>query len=295
MGGVHMTKSKAAYLYIAPMCFFFLIFTAYPVVFTIQTSFYKWNGMSANKSFIGLQNYVNIFHDGIFYIILKNFVIFGLLSIFTQMMLGLILAVMLKSKLPISGFYKTVIFMPVVLTPTIIGYIFSRILEYNLGAVNVFLRAVHLDFLALGWLSDIKVAIFTLVAVNIWQWTGYSMMMYMAGLSTIPEEMFEAAKIDGANSIKIFIHVLWPMLKSTHFTLTILGVIGVLKTFDIPYILTNGGPVNSTQFFSTYIYQKAFSLYDAGSASTLAVILLILAIICTVVQNHLYSRSANEV
>ena len=289
-----MTKSKAAYLYIAPMCLFFLIFTAYPVVFTIQTSFYKWNGMSANKSFIGLQNYSNVFHDGIFYIILKNFVIFGLFAIFTQMVLGLILAVMLKSKLPNSGFYKTVIFMPVVLTPTIIGYIFSRILEYNLGPLNVFFRAVHLNFLALGWLSDTKVAIFTLVAVNIWQWTGYSMMMYMAGLSTIPEEMYEAAKIDGASNFKIFIHVLWPMLKSTHFTLSILGVIGVLKTFDIPYILTNGGPVNSTQFFSTYIYQKTFSLYDAGSASTLAVILLILAIICTVVQNYLYSR-ANEV
>lgn len=289
-----MTKSKAAYLYIAPMCLFFLIFTAYPVVFTIQTSFYKWNGMSANKSFIGLQNYTNVFHDGIFYIILKNFVIFGLLTIFIQMVFGLILAVMLKSKLPFSGFYKTVIFMPVVLTPTIIGYIFSRVLEYNLGTLNVFLRAVHLDFLALGWLSDTKVAIFTLIAVNIWQWTGYSMMMYMAGLSTIPEEMFEAAKIDGASNFRIFIHVLWPMLKSTHFTLSILGVIGVLKTFDIPYILTNGGPVNSTQFFSTYIYQKAFSLYDAGSASTLAVILLILAIICTIVQNHLYSR-ANEV
>jgi raffinose/stachyose/melibiose transport system permease protein len=290
-----MKNDKSAYLYIAPIYIFFLIYIAYPLLFTIQTSFYEWNGMSSQKIFVGLQNFINIFHDGILLIILKNFVVFGVLVVGIQMLLGLVFAVILKSGLPYSGFFKTVIFMPVVLTSTIIGFIFSKIFEYNFGFLNVFLRAIHLDFLALQWLADPKIAIFTVAAVNIWQWTGFSMIMYMAGLSAISEEMFEAAKIDGAGKIKTFFSITWPMLTNTHFTLTILGAIGVLNTFDIVYVLTNGGPLNSTQFFATYIFQKTFLLYDAGSAAAISIICLVIALIFTVIQNIIYNSKVNEV
>lgn len=290
-----MRKSKVGYLFVLPIFIFFLTFFAYPIFFTINTSFYKWNGMSAQKTFVGLHNYTSIFNDKILLIILKNFLIFAAITIFTQMILGLIFALMFKKNTPFSGFFKTILFMPVVLTPTIVAVVFSKILEFNMGFFNEFLRSIGLGFLALQWLANPNIAIFSLAGVNIWQWTGFSMIMYMAGLSTIPEDMFEAAKIDGASKVKTFLFVTWPMLRNTHYTLTILGIIGVLQTYDIVFILTKGGPNNSTQFFTTYIVQKAFESYDAGYSSVLSIILLLLALLCTAVQLNLYNRKLNEV
>ena len=173
-------------------------------------------------------------------------------------------------------------------TPTIVGSVFSKILETNKGYLNVFLRSVHLDSLAQPWLAQPGTAVMWIIIVNIWQWTGYSMLVYYTGMLNIPSEVYEAADIDGASRLQRFFRVTFPMLRSTHFTVFIMGMIGSLKTFDIPYVLTAGGPNHATEFFSTYINRLSFSEFNQGKASAVVVVMLLIAMAITAVQLRIY-------
>ena len=146
------------------------------------------------------------------------------------------------------------------------------------------LRFLGLDILAKQWLADPRYALACMIAINIWQWTGYSMLMYYVNMLNISQDIYEAASIDGANAFQQFIRITLPMLRSTHFTLFVMGTLGSLKCFDLPYILTDGGPVHSTEFFSTYIHKKSFEFFDQGGASALAVIMLMIAMLITLIQ-----------
>jgi raffinose/stachyose/melibiose transport system permease protein len=173
----------------------------------------------------------------------------------------------------------------------VVGNIFSKIFETNRGELNTILRTLNLDFLTQQWLADPKVALYAIAMVNIWQWTGYSMLVYYANMLSIPDDLYEAATIDGAGTVKKFFSITLPLLRSSHFTLFVLGALGTLKCFDLPFVLTKGGPNYATEFFSTYIYKKSFDLFDQGGASTLVVLMFIIAIIITVAQLVIYTRN----
>jgi raffinose/stachyose/melibiose transport system permease protein len=161
-------------------------------------------------------------------------------------------------------------------------------LEPNIGVINTTLRALGLNSFALQWLGRPNEALFSLILVNVWTWTGFSMLLYNVNMTHIPEELYEAATIDGANGFQQFFRITFPLLKNTHLSLILLGSISCLKTFDLPYVLTKGGPNHATEFFSTYIYLLSFDYFDQGRSSALVIILFFLALLLTVIQLRWY-------
>lgn len=287
-------QSRQAYLFIAPILFLFAVFVIYPIVFNGYYSFFKWNGMSATKTFIGAANYTKLFKDPVLIKILRNFGIFAIVTILTQAMLGILFAFILVRKVRLSSLFRTLLYLPVVITPTIVANVFSRIYETNQGDLNVLLRSLNLGFLAQQWLADPKIALYAIAAVNIWQWTGYSMLMYYANMLNIPDDIYEAATIDGASSVQQFFRISLPLLRSTHFTLFVMGALGTLKCFDLPFLLTGGGPNHATEFFSTYIYAKSFVNFDQGMSSTIVMVLISIALVITIVQLRLYGIGGKD-
>lgn len=290
-----MNKKRSwGYFFILPIFLLFATFIIYPVIFNIYISFFDWNGINAEKIFVGFDNFVKIFYDPVFPKILRNFVKFAIFTILIQAFLGMVFASFFIRRIRGSAFFKTILYIPVIATPAIVGNIFSKILETNQGYLNEALRFLGLDMLAKQWLADPKYALVWIIIINIWQWTGYSMLMYYVNMLNISQDIYEAAAIDGANAFQQFIRITFPMLRSTHFTLFVMGVLGALKCFDLPYILTKGGPNYSTEFFSTYIQKKSFELFDQGGASALAVIMLVIAMIITFVQMRIYTHNGRD-
>jgi len=222
-------KNLSGYLFILPIVILFLIFIAYPIVYSFIISFYDWNGISIEKEFAGLSNYTALMHDPIMIKVLKNFFIFAFSTIIIQAILGLVFASFFMRRLKFSGFYRIIFYVPVVATPAIVGNIFSKIFETNRGYLNTILRAVGLDSLCQQWLADPKWALACIIFVNIWQWTGYSMLMYYANMLNISDELYEAATLDGANKFQQFYKITFPLLRGTHYTLFIMGMLGSLK------------------------------------------------------------------
>ncbi len=282
------------YLFIAPMVLMFAVFVVYPIVYNFIISAFDWNGISKTKEYIGLANYKEMFSDPVISKILRNFVVFGISTILIQAFLGMLFASFFMRGVRFSGFYRTVIYVPVIATATIVGNVFSKILEANRGYLNEFLRMVGLDMLAQPWLALPNLALMWIIIINIWQWTGYSMLMYYANMLNIPSDIYEAATIDGASAKAQFFRITLPLLRSTHFTLFVMGALGSLKCFDLPYVLTKGGPNYATEFFSTYIYKQSFDLFNQGMASTVVVFMFAIAMVITLVQLRLYYRGGKD-
>ncbi len=276
------------YLYIVPIFVFIIGFVYIAIIYTTYVSTLDWDGLSPERTFVGLKNYVMIFQDPIFYLTLKNTVIFAILTIGIQMLFGLVLAVMLQARVKLKVVYKIIFFLPSVLASSVVAYVFRHIYDGNVGELNQFLTALHLTSLTYSWLADPRVALYAIAIINIWQWTGFSFIMYSAALTLIDESIYEAARIDGANAFQIIWRITFPLLRPTNFSLIILGVIGSLKTFDVVWLTTGGGPGRATEFLSTYIYKKMVLEYNAGYSSALSIMLLLLALVITVFQLRAY-------
>ncbi len=287
-------QTITGYLFILPIVTLFLAFIVYPVGYNIVISLYEWNGIDIQKKFLGLVNYGNLLQDKVMILATKNFIIFALITITVQALLGLFFATILRNKIRFSQVYRTLIYLPIIATPAIVGQIFSKIFEPNRGYLNAMLRAVHLEDLCQQWLANPKTALGCVLFVNIWQWTGYSMLLYYTNMLNISDDVYEAARIDGAGSFQQFVKITFPLLRGTHYTIFIMGMIGSLKTFDIPYVLTSGGPNHATEFFSTYIYTKSFNEFQQGEASAIVVMMLLIAMIITAVQLRFYYRNDKD-
>ena len=282
------------YLFILPIVIMFLGIVIYPLIYNIIISFYDWNGISIEKVFNGIENYKAILTDPVFKKIVFNFVVFAIVTIVVQAFFGMVFASIFARKIHLSGFYRILFYLPVIATPTIVGNVFSKIFETNRGYLNGFLHLIGLDSLCQQWIADPKLALGCVIFVNIWQWTGYSMLMYYANMMNIPQSVYEAATMDGASAVQQFTRITFPLLRGTHYTLFIMGMLSSLKCFDIPYVLTRGGPNYATEFFSTYIYTKSFDMFEQGEASALTVIMLLIAMLITAVQLKLYFRNDKD-
>lgn len=286
-----MKQNKLSpYLFILPIFILFSVFIVYPIIYNFIISFYKWNGISIEKEFVGFSNYIDFIKNPVFIKILRNFFFFAVFTIVTQAVFGMAFASFFINKIKLSNIYRIIFYIPVVATPAIVGNIYSKIFETNRGFLNEVLKYINLDGLTQQWLAEPKWALICIIYVNIWQWTGYSMLMYYANMLNIPSDVYEAATIDGANKIQQFFRITFPLLRGTHFTLFILGAIGSLKSFDIPFVLTKGGPNHATEFFATYIQKTSFDLFKQGESSTVVVIMFIIAMIITAFQMRLYRR-----
>ena len=274
----------AAYLFILPLILLSFVMIYYCIIRTVMVSFTDWNGMTDTMNFVGLKNYAKLVKDKTFWTAVVNNIIFFFGTVFVQAAVGFLLAVLLKKKLPGSNVFKAVYFMPIAMATSITTAIFKIIMDPTNGSLNNFLRAIHLDMFAVSWLGDKRYALLSVIIVNIFQWMGFSMITYYAGLMARPDDVYEAAKIDGAGFWRTTVSVTFPMLKGTTNVLLILGIVGSLKTFDIVKLLTAGGPGRSTTVLNTYLYEKAFKDFNAGGAAAIGVAILIIAMIMSFLQ-----------
>ncbi|MCI9590200.1 MAG: sugar ABC transporter permease [Lachnospiraceae bacterium] len=282
------------YLLLAPILLVSGVMLYYCLGFTGVMSFFQWDGISNDRTWVGIQNYVDTLTDNTFTIALYNTLVFFAVTVFIQAAVGLLLAVLLKEKIPGNMFFKGIFFLPVIMAPVVLTTIFRLILDTNIGALNNLLRSIGLNKLAVSWLGDPKYALFSIICVNIYNWMGFSMMTYYAGLMSVDGQVYESAKLDGAGFLKTLFFITIPMLKGTTASLLLLGIIGSLKTFDIVFLLTGGGPGRSTEFLTTFLYRKAFDEYNSGQAASIGMIVLIIALVLSVIQNHSYEKSRFE-
>ena len=286
----YKSSTRIGLLFVSPLILFLLAYMVYPLIYNLNISFFEWNGVAKSKTFIGLENYQSLFEDRVFGIVLRNFLYFAVVTVSIQCTFGLLLAYMFKKNFFGRDISKAIIFMPAMLSPIIMGAVFFRLLDPNIGYFKNILNFLHMS----SPLSNPNLAIWMIIIINIWQWTGYSMTLYYGNIVAIDEELFDAAMIDGANQTQIFRNIVIPLCRGTTYNLTIVGIIGALKQYDLVVALTGGGPANSSQTFTTYLYQVAFVNYRQGYSSAISVIMFIIALIITIVQLHAYNTRTVE-
>ena len=291
---VYRKNDYQNYWFILPIFLLFSVFIVYPIIYNFIISGYDWNGVSLTRKAVGWMNYLATFKDPIFAKIMSNYWLFAVVTIITQAFFGILFASFFINRIKGSSIYRILFYLPAVVTPTIIGHVFSRFFEANYGTLNTMLRGLGLDSATRTWLADPTLALGCIIFVNIWQWTGYSMLLYYANMLNISDDLYEAAEIDGANKAMQFLRITLPLLRSTHFSVFILGALGSLKCYDIVYVLTNGGPNHATETFSTYIQTLAFSTFKQGRAATLVVFMFVIAMVITALQLMLYYRGDHE-
>ncbi|WP_198671476.1 carbohydrate ABC transporter permease [Desertihabitans aurantiacus] len=274
--------------FIAPAVLLVAAVIYYSVGYTFWLSLTDSDGINPG-AFVGLDNFARAVSDPTTWAALAHSALF-LLVIPTQMLLGLVIAALLHSSVRLKGLYKVVVFIPTITATAVMAPVFRQVFAAD-GSVNDALETVGLGGLTQAWLGDPSWALPTLMVINVWQWTGLSFILYYAGLTQIEASTFEAARLDGASNLRILTSIIVPMMKGTHVTLLILGVMGVLKTFDLVFLVTGGGPAKSTEFLSTYIYETTITRFDAGYGAALSVLLLALSLGFTVWQMRRYRRA----
>jgi raffinose/stachyose/melibiose transport system permease protein len=249
----------------------------YCIGYTGYISTLNWNGTDPNPQHIGLQNYVQAFQDPVFWKTIENTIIFFIGTFVIQTALGVVFAVLLHSRVKLGVIYKIIIFVPVVLAPAIMAPVFREIFSAT-GQFNWLLEHVGLGFLAQPWLAQSSTALPVIMSITIWEWTGLTFILYYAAMSQIDAEVLEAARIDGAGNIRTLVSIIWPGVRGTTVALAMLSAIGALKTFDVPYLVTIGGPNYATEFLGTFIYRESIPQDNVGYGAALSVLLLILAL-----------------
>jgi lactose/L-arabinose transport system permease protein len=252
----------------------------YTIISSLIMSFQS--GQGANLAFVGIDNYKRLMSDEIFHKALKNTFILLIIQVPIMVLLALILSSILNSALlRMKGFFRVTFFLPAVTSLVAYSIIFS-IMLMNDGVINQVLAAVGLD--AIPWLNDPFWAKASLILAMTWRWVGYNMVIYLAGLQNIPEEMYEAASMDGASKVRQFFSITIPQLKPVILFTVVLSTIGTLQLFDEPFVLTKGGPSDATLTIGMYLYQTGFRYFDFGYASTIAYVIVVLIAIMTFIQ-----------
>lgn len=275
-----------------PAVLLFAVFTVYPLISGIQLSFTNWDGYSVARSFIGGANYLRLFNDSTFHLVLVNTLIYGIGSMVIQQILGLALALALDRPMRGRSAIRAIIYLPVLVSPVIMGTLYYLLFQYNNGAFNDVVSLFGGKHVA--WLSNSTASIAIVVAVNSFQFVGISMIIYLAGLQSIPDMYYEASALDGAAGWKQFRHITVPLLQPAFATSVVLNLIGGLKLFDVIQVLTKGGPGYSTNSVSTFIGITYFNNQSAGYASAMGVILFIIIMIFTLALNAALNRHRLE-
>lgn len=286
------TPGRAYSVMLAPAIALFLIFILIPVLLTVIGSFFTFGLTSPSWSFAGIDNYVRAFNDPVFWLSLRNNLIIVFGSIIIQIGMGTLLAAILDRGIRRgSTFFRTLIFAPMVISSVAVGLIWLMILDPNIGPLNALVKAVGLTPPKLGWLGDPDLAIWMFLVVAAWQYTGFMMVLVLAGLQGVPNEIYQAAALDGARGVRAFWYITLPSIRNILIVAVLITSIGAFKVFDLIYVTTRGGPAHATEVFGTYIYLQAFNLGNMGYANTIAVCLLIIAVVLGLLQLK-YSRRA---
>ncbi len=254
-----------------------LIFIVIPVFFSFYLSFCRWDLLSDIK-FIGLKNYIELLSSPAFGLIIKNTFIFAVSTAVIAIIIPLVLAAVLNNKIRGTEFFKTAYFLPFITPMIVIAIAWEWIFDPNNGLLNYILKA------NINWLYDTKTAMLALIIVSAWKLIGYNMVIFLSGFSSLNPNLYEASKIDGANEIQTFFKITLPLLSPTIFFVLVITTISSFQVFDLIYLMTQGGPMNSTNVLVYWIYKNAFEFFNIGEASAGAYILFLIILLLTIVQ-----------
>jgi raffinose/stachyose/melibiose transport system permease protein len=280
----------SAYLMIFPGLILYTIFVIYPLIQGVWISFHRWDGFSPMQ-WIGLNNYGFALEDKVFLLALQHTIIFAVGVTVVKNVIALPLAVLLNQEIRGQTFFRTSVFLPVTMAFVAIGVLWSWIYNPTFGLLNSLLQNVGLGFLIRGWLSNPTIALSSIMVVDIWKWTGFHVVLFIAGLQSIPMELYEAALIDGANRWQSFIKITLPLLNQVIAVSVLLSLLGAfVSNYDVVYVMTGGGPNHATEVALTWIVNTALQFSDLGKASAMSIILFGLVLVVGIFQLFVMTR-----
>lgn len=282
----------APYLFLLPAGIVLLIFFFIPFFQTIGLSFLDYSNNIYHASFAGLQNYVAILHNPVFYKVMLNTIIYLVVAVPVLAIIPLFLAILINQKIKGITLYKILIYLPVIVS-IVVAAIAFKWLYAEQGILNYLLNVFHIH--SIGWLTDPKYAIYSVIIVTIWKGIGYYMMIYLAALMSVPKELYEACDIDGAGFFTKHLTVTIPHIMPTIALVATISSISAMKIFAEIYVMTKGGPLNSTKTIVYYIYEKAFENLDLGYASAMAVILLVIVMAFSLVNILCFEKNKYQI
>jgi ABC-type sugar transport system permease subunit len=293
-GGELLRKRRdhtAAYLLLLPALALFGVFVIYPFIYGAYISLHKWDGFGAMQ-FTGLSNYVRALKDSDLLKALWHNVLYAVGTVSGKLLVSFTLAMLLNRKFKGTTFFRAIFFVPVVLSFVTVGTLWQRIYDPVLGLLDNFLMSLHIISKPIQWLADPKLALWSLVLVDIWKWAGYHAVLFLAGLQTIPDELYESAAIDGANAWRRLTNITLPQLRSMILMNMTIALMGAFSVFDLVFTMTKGGPYKSTDVILTYMYTKTFggSNSNFGYGSAVAYILFAIILVITIFQTRLMNR-----
>lgn len=285
-----MTKKRLQRLnwFYVPAVVLMILFIAYPLGNAIYLSFFKWNGYSVKKDFIGVQNYISMFNDKTFVSSLRNTLLYGFVCTFLQQVIGLAMAVFLNTKFKGRGIARTVIYMPAMVSGLVMGYIMYFFFQTKGGVMNDILSSMGLT--TVDWLGNGNTAIAVIIFINTWQFVGVSMVIYLAGIQGVSQSYIEAATVDGANAWQRFRFITLPLLQPALASSVIYNLIGGLKLYDVIIALTDGGPAKKTHSLATYIANRYFDAERAGYAAAIGVFSFVMIMVISMIVNGYFRK-----
>lgn len=274
-------KKITPYLFILPAFVVLVVFFFMPFFQTIGLSFFDYSSSIYNPSFTGINNYIKLFNEPIFYKVIFNTFMYLIIAVPFLVIFPLFIAILINQKIKGITLYKILIYLPVIVSIVVAAIAFKWLYSTQ-GVLNYILSIFNIN--SIGWLTDTKWALFSVAIVTIWKGVGYYMMIYLASLMSVPQDLYEACDIDGANFLKKHLTVTIPHIMPTIALVTTISTISAMKVFAEIYVMTKGGPLNSSKTIVYYIYERAFENLDLGYASALAVILLIIVMLFSLIN-----------
>src|SRR5690554_5635178 len=279
-------------MFILPTIILYSLFFIYPMMSSVYYGFTDWNGLD-DTSYVGFDNFVKAFSDSKFINSIKNNMIFILFSVFVQVPLIIFFAILIGGVKRFQAFYKTTVFMPSLLSTSIIGILWGFIYEPEVGLLNNFLGLFGVD--TIYWLADPNWAMLAVLITNAWQWMGFFIILILAAILAIPKEMNEAAEIDGTTGFQRAIYITVPLIKPIISVVIMLSIAGAMKVIDIVLVMTNGGPIGSTEVMGSYMVTKAIRYSEYGYGTSLSIIIFAFALVLTAIYQLVFVRNQERI
>ncbi len=280
-------RDKTGYLMSLPYVIYFCLFIGFPLIFSFVLVFHKWNIVTPMQ-WIGLRNFYRLFQDVQFFVSIRNTLVFLVIHIPLQIAVALLLAVLLNQKIKCRGFFRALFFLPVIVSGVVITILWQQLYAYETGLLNLLLMKLGLS--KIPWLIDSNWAMPSIAIMATWKNVGLYIVLFLVGLQGIPRYLYEAAEIDGAQPFQQFFHITLPALNSTMVLVVILSTIGGFSLFIEPFVMTGGGPMNSTLSAMLYIYNQAFYFGHMGYAATLGFFFAFIILLVVLLQKKLVER-----
>jgi multiple sugar transport system permease protein len=279
-----MRKEWSAYLFLAPGLIQFVVLLVFPVIFSFYLSFHEWNILEPEKPFVGLDNYMRLLHDRRVHQAIWNTLYYTVVSVPLTLFCGLLVALLLNNQIRGRGLFRAMYYLPGVTSAVAVAVVWKWIFNGDFGLINYYLIQLGVINEPIRWLTDPNLAMPSVIIVSIWGGVGGCMIIYLAGLQAIPEEIYDAARVDGAGPIRTLFSITIPLLGPATFFLLITSIIGAFQQFGLPYLLTSGGPGGRTTTIAYYLYTSAFKNFEMGYAAAMSYVLFAMIFVFTLLH-----------